>query len=398
MKPLRNLLEKVEPNFREGGKLHKLWPVYDGFATFLFVPGHTTHKGVHIRDGIDLKRTMIMVVLAMIPALLFGIYNVGYQHFQAIGQLASVSTGEIIGYGMLKVLPLVVVSYAVGLGVEFAFCVIKKHQINEGFLVSGMLIPLTCPPDMPLWMVAIATVFAVVIGKEVFGGTGMNVLNVALTARAFLFFAYPAYISGDKVWIAANVTDGTSGATWLARMAEKGLDAVTVNGQCNTGLWLDSFFGFIPGSMGETSAFAALIGAIVLIVTQIGSWRTMAGVLFGTIFTTVVLNLVGSDTNPMFAVPFYWHIVVGGWAFGTVFMATDPVTSAFTEAGKWFYGFGIGVMVILIRVVNPAYPEGMMLAILFMNMFAPFIDYFFVQANIKRRLSGYGRVPAQAKK
>jgi len=238
----------------------------------------------------------------------------------------------------------------------------------------------------------------VLVGKEVFGGTGMNVLNVALTGRAFLFFAYPAEISGDKVWIAANVTDGTSGATWLARMAEKGLDAVTVNGQCNTGLWLDSFFGFIPGSMGETSAFAALIGAIVLIATQIGSWRTMAGVLFGTIFTTVVLNLVGSDTNPMFAVPFYWHIVVGGWAFGTVFMATDPVTSAFTEAGKWFYGFGIGVMVILIRVVNPAYPEGMMLAILFMNMFAPFIDYFFVQANIKRRLSGYGRVPAQAKK
>ncbi len=389
MKPLRNLLEKVEPNFREGGKLHKLWPVYDGFATFLFVPGHTTHKGVHIRDGIDLKRTMIMVVLAMIPALLFGIYNVGYQHFQAIGQLASVSTGEIIGYGMLKVLPLVVVSYAVGLGVEFAFCVIKKHQINEGFLVSGMLIPLTCPPDMPLWMVAIATVFAVVIGKEVFGGTGMNVLNVALTARAFLFFAYPAYISGDKVWISLGdktPVDGYSGATALSQFITQGPNITNPVGQPMG--FMEGFIGLIPGSIGETSTLAILIGAAILILTGIGSFRIIASVFIGGYAMATLLNLMSGafPDNPYLTVPAHMHLVYGGFAFGAVFMATDPVTAAQTALGKLIYGFLIGAFCVIIRVLNPAYPEGMMLAILFMNVVAPLIDYYVVQGNINRRL------------
>jgi len=417
MRFLREFLDSQKKHFEKGGKLEALYPFYEANDTLLFTPGEVTHGKTHLRDALDLKRMMITVVLALIPCVLMALYNTGFQANAAISSGAATAldgwrtdlyrmlfsdfTPNFLGnllHGALYFIPVILVTFIVGGHVEVAFALGRKHEINEGFLVTGFLFPLILPPTIPLWEVGLGIAFGVLVGKEVFGGTGMNVLNVALTGRAFLFFAYPAEISGDKVWIAANVTDGTSGATWLARMAEKGLDAVTVNGQCNTGLWLDSFFGFIPGSMGETSAFAALIGTIVLIATQIGSWRTMAGVLFGTIFTTVVLNLVGSDTNPMFAVPFYWHIVVGGWAFGTVFMATDPVTSAFTEAGKWFYGFGIGVMVILIRVVNPAYPEGMMLAILFMNMFAPFIDYFFVQANIKRRLSGYGRVPAQAKK
>jgi len=417
MRFLREFLDSQKKHFEKGGKLEALYPFYEANDTLLFTPGEVTHGKTHLRDALDLKRMMITVVLALLPCVLMALYNTG---FQANNAIASGAATEIPGWrtdlyrmifsdftpnflgnllhGALYFIPVMLVTFIVGGHVEVAFALGRKHEVNEGFLVTGFLFPLILPPTIPLWEVGLGIAFGVLVGKEVFGGTGMNVLNVALTGRAFLFFAYPAEISGDKVWIAANVTDGTSGATWLARMAEKGVEAVSVNGQCNTGLWLDSFFGFIPGSMGETSAFAALLGAIVLIATQIGSWRTMAGVLFGTIFTTVLLNAVGSDTNPMFAVPFYWHIVVGGWAFGTVFMATDPVTSAFTEAGKWFYGFGIGVMVILIRVVNPAYPEGMMLAILFMNMFAPFIDYFFVQANIKRRLSGYGRVPAQAKK
>jgi Na+-transporting NADH:ubiquinone oxidoreductase subunit B len=389
MKPLRNMMEKLEPHFKEGGKLHKFWPVYDGFATFLFVPGHTTHKGAHIRDGIDLKRTMITVVLAMIPALLFGIYNVGYQHFQAIGQLATASTGEIITYGLIKVLPLIIVSYAVGLGVEFGFCIAKGHSINEGFLVSGMLIPLTCPPDMPLWMVAVATVFAVVIGKEVFGGTGMNVLNVALTARAFLFFAYPAYISGDKVWISLGgekAVDGFSGATALAQFTSQGPNITNPVGQPMG--FMEGFIGLIPGSIGETSTLAILIGALILGFSGIGSWRIMVSVFAGGYFMATLLNLLSSSfpDNPYLTVPAHLHLVFGGFAFGAVFMATDPVTAAQTAIGKVIYGFLIGAFTIIIRVLNPAYPEGMMLSILFMNVAAPLIDYYVVQANIKRRL------------
>jgi Na+-transporting NADH:ubiquinone oxidoreductase subunit B len=279
-----------------------------------------------------------------------------------------------------------VVTFAAGGTVEVIFGCVRDHEINEGFFVTGFLLPLTLPPTIPLWQVASGVVFGVLIGKEIFGGTGMNVLNPALTARAFLFFAYPAEISGDKPWIAANFAgvDGFSGATLLSRAAT---DGSSVLGEFGNGLWWQSFWGFIPGSMGETSAALCLLGAFILIVTRVGSWRTMLGVTIGTIFTATLLNFVGSDTNPFFGVPFWWHMVIGSWAFGTIFMATDPVSSAFTENGKLIYGLGIGVMAILVRVVNPAYPEGMMLAILFMNMFAPFIDHFFVQANIKRRLA-----------
>jgi Na+-transporting NADH:ubiquinone oxidoreductase subunit B len=277
-------------------------------------------------------------------------------------------------------------TFLIGGHVEVASALIRGHEINEGFLVTGFLFPLTLPPTIPLWQVAIGITFGVILAKEVFGGTGMNVLNVALTARAFLFFAYPAQISGNSVWIAAQVNDGNSGATWLSRAADGGSEILQ-------GVdWFNAFLGFIPGSMGETSACAALIGALILTITGIGSWRTMVGVTLGTAATVLLFNAIGSTTNPFFDVPFYWHFVLGGWAFGMVFMATDPVTSAFTDGGKWIYGIGIGIMVALVRVVNPAYPEGMMLAILFMNMFAPFIDHFFVQANIKRRQAGYGRI------
>jgi Na+-transporting NADH:ubiquinone oxidoreductase subunit B len=289
-------------------------------------------------------------------------------------------------HGALYFIPVIAVTFAAGGAIEVLFAIIREHEVNEGFFVTGFLVPLTLPPTIPLWQVAVGTAFGVLIGKEVFGGTGMNILNPALTVRAFLFFAYPAEISGDKPWIAANFVgvDGFSGATWLSRAA---VDGAAVLGDFGSPLWWDAFLGFIPGSMGETSAALCLLGAVILVVSQIGSWRTMAGVTLATAATATLLNLVGSQTNAFFSVPFWWHFVLGGWAFGMVFMATDPVSSAFTDKGKWIYGAGIGVLVVLVRVVNPAYPEGMMLAILFMNMFAPFIDYFVVQANIKRRLA-----------
>lgn len=387
MKALENLLKKIEPKFREGGSLHKFWPVYDGFATFLFVPDHVTKKGAHIRDGIDMKRTMIMVVIAMLPALFFGMYNVGYQHFQALGQLSSASFMSMIGYGAMKVLPMVIVSYAVGLGVEFIFCIIKGHQINEGFLVSGLLIPLTCPPDMPLWMIAVATIFAVVFVKEVFGGTGMNILNVALTARAFLFFAYPTKISGDQVWISLGgekAIDGFTGATALSQFTTQGDKIVNPIGAPMT--WWDGFIGLVPGSVGETSTLAILIGAAILIATGIGSWKIIFSTFLGGFAMASLLYLFKGGENVYFNVPALMHLTFGGFAFGAVFMATDPVTAAQTEKGKWIYGFLIGVFCIIIRVFNPAYPEGMMLAILFMNVVAPLIDYYVVQGNIKRRM------------
>jgi Na+-transporting NADH:ubiquinone oxidoreductase subunit B len=377
LKFLRNLLDTVKPHFEKGGKLEKFYPVYDGFETFLFVPGHTTSKGSHIRDGIDLKRTMITVVLAMVPALLFGIWNTGYQHYLALGETSTFM--DNILYGAIKVLPIVVVSYAVGLGVEFAFCIIKKHQINEGFLVSGMLIPLCLPVDIPLWMVAVATIFAVVIGKEVFGGTGMNILNVALTARAFLFFAYPTKMSGNEVWVSTDgekTVDAFTGATPLADAVTGGVQAIPN--------FMQSFLGFIPGSIGETSTLAILIGAAILLYTGIGSWRIMLSVFVGGWVMGLIFNAAG--LNEFMKVPALHQLVIGGFAFGAVFMATDPVTASQTATGKYIYGFFIGFFAIMIRVFNPAYPEGMMLAILFMNVMAPLIDHYVVAANVKRRL------------
>lgn len=386
---IHNFLEKkIKPNFDKGGKLENFLPAYDALETFLFVPGHTTSgKGSHIRDGIDMKRTMIMVVLAMIPALLFGMWNTGYQHFLATGEAYTFMDAFL--YGALKVLPLVVVSYAAGLGVEFIFAIINKHQVAEGFLVSGMLIPLCLPVEIPLWMVAAATIFAVIIGKEVFGGTGMNILNVALTARAFLFFAYPTWMSGDKVWIgggtdeAVAYADGSTGATLLAQATEKSTGFVDASGAEYGDTFWSAFMGFIPGSIGETSTLAILIGAAILLITGIASWKIMFSGVVGAYVMGLLFNLWGA--NEFMMVPAHMHLVFGGFAFGIVFMATDPVSAAQTATGKYIYGFLIGFLGIMIRVFNPAYPEGIMLAILFMNVMAPLIDHYVVEANIKRR-------------
>jgi Na+-transporting NADH:ubiquinone oxidoreductase subunit B len=387
VKALRNLVDGLKPTFAKGGKLEKLHWVFDGFETFLFTPGHATERGAHIRDGIDLKRTMSIVITAMIPCLLFGMWNVGHQHFLALGEFTALGEGfwDKFLFGALKVLPIVVVSYTVGLGIEFLFTSIKGHPIQEGYLVSGMLIPLVMPVDTPLWMVAVGSAFAVVIGKEVFGGTGMNVLNVALTARAFLFFAYPTMMSGDKVWVNTStqggqaVVDGFSGATSLGHAASGNVASVTP--------MMDSFWGFEAGSIGETSAFACLIGAAILLLTGIGSWRIMLATFLGGATMAGIFNLVGPSLNNAYMqIPILHQLMLGSFMFALVFMATDPVTAAQTNTGKWIYGFLIGLLGILIRVVNPAYPEGMMLAILFMNVMAPTIDHFVVQSNIKRRL------------
>lgn len=367
---LRNYLDKQKPKFEKGGKLEKFHSVFTGFESFLFVPNTTTSSGAHIRDAVDLKRTMIIVVLALIPALLFGIYNVGYQHFNAVGGLADTTFFQLFFYGLWKVLPMIIVSYVVGLGIEFAVAQMKGHEINEGFLVSGLLIPMIMPVEAPLWMVALSTAFAVIIGKEIFGGTGMNIWNPALLARAFFFFSYPSMISGDKVWIAGDTADAISQATPLAQMAL---------GQPLTYSTADMFWGFIPGSVGETSAFCILIGAVILLLTNVASWRTMISVFVGGYLMALVFQ-------PISGVEAYQQLLMGGFAFGAVFMATDPVTSAQTNTGKYVYGPLIGAMAVIIRCINPGYPEGMMLAILLMNTFAPLIDWFVVQANIKRRL------------
>ena len=387
MKVLRNLVDKMKPPFAKGGKLEKLHWVFDGLETFLFTPGHATERGSHIRDGIDLKRTMSIVITAMLPCLLFGMWNVGHQHYNAIGLMVEPQAGlwlKLI-FGAVKVLPIVVVSYGVGLGIEFLFTSIKGHPIQEGYLVSGMLIPLVMPVETPLWMVAVGSAFAVVIGKEVFGGTGMNILNVALTARAFLFFAYPTMMSGDKVWVStANdmaypLVDGFSGATSLGHAAAGNMAKVTS--------MMDSFWGFEAGSIGETSAFACLIGAAILIITGIGSWRIMLATVLGGATMAGIFNWVGPQVgNAYMQIPILHQLMLGSFMFGLVFMATDPVTATQTNTGKWIYGFFIGVLALLIRVINPAYPEGMMLAILFMNVMAPLIDHYVVQANVKRRL------------
>jgi Na+-transporting NADH:ubiquinone oxidoreductase subunit B len=387
MKFLLNTFEKLEPMFTKGGKYEKLYPFYDGFKTFAFVPGHTTHSGAHIRDGIDLKRTMITVVFALIPALIFGMWNVGYQHYLALGLAEQMDFADNILFGAVKVLPMVVVSYAVGLGIEFGFCIYKGHSINEGYLVTGMLIPLIMPVDLPLWMLAVSVIFAVVIGKEVFGGTGMNILNPALTARVFAFFAYPSYMSGDKVWIntttaeGQSVVDGFSGATALGDLATTGSTKYSA---------MDMFMGYIPGSVGETSTLMILIGAFILILTGIGSWKIMvSGVLgalaMGAIFNALAGSAISPEQQAFMAVPAWQQLLMGGFAFGIVFMATDPVSAAQTERGKWIYGFLVGFFAIMIRVFNPAYPEGIMMAILLMNVFAPLIDHYIVQGNVKRR-------------
>ncbi|MDA9228180.1 NADH:ubiquinone reductase (Na(+)-transporting) subunit B [Flavobacteriales bacterium] len=377
MKLFKNILSSVKPHFESGGKLEKLYPAYDAFETFLFVPDHTTHRGTHIKDAIDLKRTMAFVVLAMLPCILFGMWNIGDQYYNALNVDATVFENLIFGFW--KFLPLLIVSYAVGLTVEFAFAISRGHSVNEGYLVSGMLIPLIMPVDVPLWMLAVSVVFAVVIGKEVFGGTGMNILNPALTARAFLFFAYPSYMSGDKVWVHGASVDGYSGETILGALA-----ANTQN--WNSLLWnaTDALYGFIPGSVGETSFIAILLGAAILIFSGIGSWRIILFTFLGGYLTALLFNFWG--VNALMSTPAHIHLIIGGFAFGAVFMATDPVTATQTNQGKIIYGLLVGFFAIVIRVFNPAYPEGMMLAILFMNVFAPLIDHYILESNIKKRL------------
>lgn len=392
MKAIKDLVDRIKPQFQKGGNLEKLHSTFDAIETFLFVPDHTTpKKGAHIRDGIDLKRTMFTVVIAMLPVMLWGMLNVGYQHYLSQGINEGFLNLNNFIFGLQKALPIIAVSYATGLGVEFLFAQMRNHPVNEGFLVTGLLIPLCLPPDIPLWMVAVATIFAVVVGKEAFGGTGMNPLNPALTARVFLFFAYPTYMSGDNVWI-ADQADGFSGATSLARVAAA--KELPVSGDWSqTFGWSisDMFLGFEPGSLGETSVLMCLIGGIILFASGVGSWKIMVatfagGLLGGLILNALVAVGVGAE-NVYMHMPAYYHLLIGGFAFGAVYMATDPVSAAQTSKGKWIYGIMIGIVCVVIRVFNGAYPEGMMLAILIMNVTAPLIDYYQVEANIKRRLA-----------
>ena len=375
MKFLRDKIDQIKKPFEKGQKFEKYAPAINALDTFLYVPNHTTKHGAHIRDAVDLKRTMITVVLALVPALLFGIYNAGYQHFIQLNDGVLPSFMDIFLHGLWKVLPMIIVSYAVGLGIEFAFAIFRGHEVNEGYLVSGLLIPMVMPVDLPLWMLAISVAFAVVIGKEAFGGTGMNIFNPALLARAFAFFAYPTFMSGDKIWVSdATTIDGVSGETILGSLAQGKEVAYST---------MDMFLGFIPGSIGETSVLAILIGAFILIATGVGSWKIMVSGVIGAALTAMMFNAVGLTA----LMNFDWinHLVVGGFAFGIVFMATDPVSAAQTDKGKIIYGLLIGFFSIMIRVFNPAYPEGVMLAILLMNTLAPTIDYFVVNGNISKR-------------
>ena len=404
MRALRQLLDRVGKPFHPGGKLERFYPLYEAADTFFYAPASVTRGGAHVRDALDLKRMMILVVIATLPCVFMALYNTGLQANLALdpakvdllsGWRHAVIAWLGVGYspnsllaclvhGALYFVPLYAVTMVVGLSWEVGFAIVRKLEVNEGFFVTGILFPLICPPDTPLWQAALAISFGVVLGKEVFGGTGMNFINPALAARAFLFFAYPASMSGDAVWTAipaAAAQDGFSGATLLAQMRQMS----TPFAEQGFSFW-NAFIGLEPGSMGETSALACLIGAAMLIATGIASWRTMAAVALGTIAMATLFNVVGSSTNPYYAVPFWWHMVAGGWAFGTVFMATDPVTSPFSNTGRWIFGLMIGALIVLIRVVNPAYPESVMLVILFMNVFSPFIDYLTVRANTRRRL------------
>ena len=375
---LRNYLNKIKPNFEEGGKLHSLRSVFDGFETFLYVPNTTSKSGTNIHDAIDSKRIMSMVVIALLPALLFGMYNIGYQNYAAAHQTGTLL--EMFAYGFLVMLPKLLVSYVVGLGIEFAWAQWKGEEIQEGYLVSGIIIPMILPVGCPLWCIAIAVAFAVIFGKEIFGGTGMNIFNVALLARAFLFFSYPTKMSGDSVWVATDsifglgntLPDAFTCATPLGQMAQ---------GSAPSASLFDSIVGLIPGSIGETSVIAIAIGAVILLWTGIASWKTMLSVFLGGSVMAAIFQVTGQTP-----VEWYEHIVLGGFCFGAVFMATDPVTSARTETGKWIYGILIGALAVIIRVMNPGYPEGMMLAILFGNMMAPAIDFYVVEANISKRM------------
>ena len=395
---LRKTLNKIKPHFLKGGKLEKLYPAYDAFETFLFVPNHTSSTKCHVRDSIDLKRTMGTVILALIPCLIFGCYNIGFQYYSQfdpsfISQSFN-SYFNLFLYGLMKVFPMIIVSYGVGLSIEFAFAVFRKHPVNEGYLVTGMLIPLIFPIDCPLWIVALSVIFAVVIGKEVFGGTGMNILNPALLARGFAFFAYPTKLSGDKVWVSQGSTDAISGETALGQLAtlvkdnvpQNHVDGVLSNfGSDGSYSLMNSFLGFIPGSIGETSVVAILIGAVILLVTGLGSWRIMFSAFIGGFFMAAIFFIWGANDfmtlNPIH------QLCIGGFMFAIVFMATDPVSAAQTNTGKFIYGFLCGFLGIMIRVFNPAYPEGIMLAILFMNVMAPLIDHYVVGASIKRRMN-----------
>lgn len=402
MKILRKSLDSLHPHFAKGGKLEKLYPLYEAIDTFLYSPGQVTQGATHVRDGMDLKRMMITVAISLVPCIFMAIYNTGYQANTAIVEMGVLSVpgwrGIVmqtlgVGYdaqsiisnilhGALYFIPVFLVCNIVGGIWEVIFAAIRKHEVNEGFLVTGLLFPLTLPPTIPLWQVAVGITFGVVVGKEIFGGTGKNFLNPALTARAFVFFAYPAQMSGDFVWTAV---DGFSGATPLGLVAAESMEDLTAAIS-----WNQAFFGQIQGSMGETSTLACLIGAALLVLTGVGSWRIMLSLLIGALVTSGFLFTIGSETNSMFAMSPAWHLVLGGFAFGLVFMATDPVSAAMTDTGKWIYGFLIGFLVILVRVINPAFPEGMMLSILFGNVFAPVIDYLVVNAHIKKRKLRYG--------
>jgi len=377
---IRKQLDNIKPHFEKGGKYEKFAPAFGGIETFLFVPNHTTKKGAHIRDGIDLKRVMMVVVIALLPALLFGMWNVGYQNM-GDGH----SFWDYFSFGAIRMLPMIIISYGVGLGIEFAYAILRGHDVNEGYLVTGLLIPMIMPIDLPLWMLALSVVFAVIIGKEAFGGTGMNILNPALIARAFALFSYAPFMSGNTVWVADSVADGVSGETLLGELAGNIVPDTSV---------FDMFMGYMPGSVGETSVLMILIGAAILLFTGIASWRIMIASVIGASLTGLFFNAIGSDTNALFNFPWWQHLLVGGFAFGMVFMATDPVTAAQTTKGKWIYGFLIGVFAILIRVVNPTLPEGVMMAILLMNVFAPTIDHYVIQGNVKRRKKRLQKVKA----
>lgn len=379
MEWIRQKLDKFKQPFAKGKKYEKFAPAINALDTFLFTPNHTTQKGAHIRDAVDLKRVMITVVIALIPVLIFGMWNTGYQYLHQVQP--DVDFWDALWYGALKVLPMIAVSYGVGLGIEFAFAVYRGHEVNEGYLVTGLLIPMIMPVGLPLWMLALSVVFAVIIGKEAFGGTGMNILNPALTARAFAFFAYPTYMSGTGVWVPnAGELDAVSGETILGTLA--------VDHEMHYS-FMDMFLGVIPGSVAETSTLLILLGAVFLILTKVGSWRIMLSAFIGAALMGLLFNalptLFGIEGSALTNFPWYDHLVVGGLAFGIVYMATDPVSAAQTTKGKWIYGFLIGVFAILIRTFNPAYPEGVMMAILLMNVFAPTIDHYVIQANVKRR-------------
>jgi len=393
MKWLRKILDKVAPTFEEGGKLEKFYPVFEATDTILFSTDERTHSGPHIRDSVDIKRVMILVVVALIPCYVFGAMNVGYQMAMALGQ--SSTWQENLLNGALKILPIIAVAFASGAFWELLFAVIRRHPVSEGFLVTCALIPLVMPPTIPLWQVAVATTFGIVIGKEIFGGVGMNIFNPALVARAFLFFTYPGRISGDKVWVSGP--DGYSGATALSvPAAEVSQDAVTLLDSVSQFdfSWINMFMGWIPGSIGETSTLWIIVGGLFLTVTGIASWRVIAGALLGLTGMAVLTNFmaeVTGSTNTMLTLPAHYHLVMGGFAFGVVFMATEPVTGAHTDKGRWIYGIFIGGLTVIIRSINPAYPEGAMLAILLMNAFASLIDYFVIQGNIKRRMLRYAQ-------